>query len=129
LTFIISYYYYFRAATTSFVFVYSIHKISEKKQPSNPSKQSSKVNKQTEELHVVSHRRINCPNPTMKELNALEPGDPLVHNEEWPTFSLTDAVVTSSTGNLVNLFELFQNGTCTIKGTLEPVEEEWKSKG
>lgn len=65
----------------------------------------------------------------MKELNALEPGDPLINNLEWPTFGLTDAVVTSTAGNLVNLFEVFQNGTCMIKGMLEVLDEEWRSKG
>lgn len=66
----------------------------------------------------------------MKELNALEPGDPLINNLDWPTFKLLDAVVTSTAiGNIVNLFDIFQNGTCMIKGKLEAVDDQWKSKG
>lgn len=66
----------------------------------------------------------------MRELKALEPGDPLTHTLGWPEFALSGAVVTSTkTGNLVNLFEVFQNGTCMIKGKLATVDEKWKSKG
>lgn len=69
----------------------------------------------------------------MFENHALHPGDPAQDLDCWPLLELENATVVryrrGQPDELVDLFDVAENGPFRVKGTLLPVEEKWRGVG
>ncbi|KAF8538112.1 hypothetical protein BDD12DRAFT_843759 [Trichophaea hybrida] len=66
----------------------------------------------------------------MFEAQALFPGNPEKDVEDWPLFELTDASVVlyrrGKPEELVDLFNVVEDGPFRLRGMLSPVQKKWK---
>jgi hypothetical protein len=69
----------------------------------------------------------------MFEAQALFSGNPEKDVEDWPLLELTDASVVlyrrGQPEELVDLFNVVEDGPFRLKGMLSPVQKKWKKSG